>query len=246
MIILDATTKSLEMKLGGAVATNELQCVLSYVEIDGSDNNAFTPTNQNSTSTGTTAVTILDAPAADNVFVQLKALSIINIDTAAVQVIIQINDTADIVRKIYAVNLQVGDSLQYIDTKGFTVFDADGNEKQIVVGPTVGSQKSTLNGTTNVTAVSAPSAGYTRKVLCIRVTNIDTAVVTVNLYKNISSTVTLVDTLVGLAVNGVWKPISLEYPMVLKDTTESLELDMGGAAATNNPIAYAEYEDQAS
>ena len=91
--------------------------------------------------------------------------------------------------------------------------------------------------------MSAPASGHKRKVLCIRVTNLDTAVVTLNLYKNISATVTLVDTLVGLAVSGVWKPVNTIEPMVLDNANETLEIDMGGAAATTNPVVYTEFED---
>ncbi|KKK90606.1 hypothetical protein LCGC14_2721310, partial [marine sediment metagenome] len=59
LMLIDATTQTLEIKLAGAVSANELPIVLAY--IDGEASNFF-PTLQHSISNGTTEVTILNAP----------------------------------------------------------------------------------------------------------------------------------------------------------------------------------------
>ena len=58
-MLLDTVTHTLEIKLGGAVTTNELPIIVQF--IDGEASNFF-PTLQHSVSNGTTEVTILDAP----------------------------------------------------------------------------------------------------------------------------------------------------------------------------------------
>ena len=125
MIILDATTKSLEVALGGAVATNQLPFVASYVDIT---TNTFTPSSNNGETNDTTAVTLLAAPASATQR-QLKYLSLVNEDTANVTVNISYNDNSTL-RKVADFTLITGDSLYYTDGEGFRVFDSVGNLKQ--------------------------------------------------------------------------------------------------------------------
>lgn len=113
MIILDATTKSLEFKLGGAVTTNHLPFTASYVDIsqitfaltgvgssDGQDNAG-------------TAVTVVAAPAA-NTSRQIKFISIPNLDTVAAVVTVQLNDNGT-ARVIWKGTLAIGDNLIYTE-----------------------------------------------------------------------------------------------------------------------------------
>jgi len=104
------------------------------------------------------------------------------------------------------------------------------------------SQRTTLNGVTPVTVLSAPAAGKTRTALVLRFTNLDTAVVDPILSKNISATVTEVERRVGIAVLGVWKDaIDRDHVMILQDNNESLEMKLAGAIATVNPVCIVEF-----
>ena len=58
MINLDATTKSLQFKLGGSVASNQLGFSSSYVDATASET---TPGEQDGASNNTTAVTVVSA-----------------------------------------------------------------------------------------------------------------------------------------------------------------------------------------
>ena len=60
MIILDATTKSLQFKLSGTITTNQLPFAASYVDSTGT---ATTPGEQDGASNNTTAVTVVSSPA---------------------------------------------------------------------------------------------------------------------------------------------------------------------------------------
>lgn len=235
----------LQFFLGGVPAA-QLPFVTAFVEFDDANQEAD-PTSFNGVSNSTTEVVILEPPSNVGLTRQLKSFNTTNPNAANTDVTLHFTDNTTDRILIGPVTLEQYDTLHYIDTRGFFVTDKFGNIKTAVTsadaGGGIGSQKATLNGTTNVTILSAPASGHKRKVLAIRATNLDTAVVTLNLYKNISATVTLVDTIVGLAVSGVWKPVNTIEPMILNDSTESLEIDMGGAAATVNPVVYTEFED---
>lgn len=133
MILFDLETKSLELVLGGAVGT-ELPFTSSATELTPNEYNSI---ELNGTSAGAVAVTIVDEPSADNAPVQLKALSIYQPNVADVEVIIQYNDTADAGSPFTLIDLilKSGETLQYIDTRGFFVIDANGQEK--IVTPEV-------------------------------------------------------------------------------------------------------------
>lgn len=129
MILTDTVTRNIELKLGFAVAANELSWVASYVEFQGNPRflNTF---NQNGVTTGTTAVSIMDATTNDADARQFKALTVCNLDTAVADVIIQYDDNGAL-RQIVRFTLNPGDMLQYIDTDGFRVFDKFGKIKAL-------------------------------------------------------------------------------------------------------------------
>jgi len=126
MLIFDATTKSLEFKLGGAAATNQAVFTSMWVDHTAS---AYTPGTQNGVSNNTTAVTIVTAPGASTQR-SLKYLNIYNRDTAQITVTVQYNDNTTI-REMLVVVLAVKDTLQYIDTEGWAVIDTNGQKKSI-------------------------------------------------------------------------------------------------------------------
>lgn len=142
MIILDATTRSLEIDLNAAVATNQLPFVASYVDINQSTFAMSAMSSNTGASNSTTAVTLVAAPGATTSRV-LKYLSIKNSDTASVLLWVQMNDNATL-REIWKGTLAVGDSLIYTDANGFNVLDSNGAIKESISTLTALTLTSTL------------------------------------------------------------------------------------------------------
>lgn len=78
-MILDATTKSLEAKLGGAITTNQLPCCCEWVDVTAT---AFTPGHTDVATNSGTAVTLVAAPASSTQRI-VKHVNIYNKDTVA-------------------------------------------------------------------------------------------------------------------------------------------------------------------
>jgi hypothetical protein len=117
MSIMLASTDTLQVVLASAPATNQLPVNVSYVDQGGSGG------NQPTTTTGTTAVTVVPSPAS-GVERLVSHVSIPNIDTAAVTV------TVNVVRSGTAheeckITLPVGYRLGYDER--WHVIDANGN-----------------------------------------------------------------------------------------------------------------------
>ncbi len=93
-MFLDATTKTLEIVLGGAITTNQLPVVTSYSELDVASG-AATPRPQRAVSNSTTPVTILSAPASGKQRV-VDSIIIYNKDTVSADVYVQLNDNSTI------------------------------------------------------------------------------------------------------------------------------------------------------
>lgn len=108
-IILDSTLKSLEVKLGGAVTTNQLPWVVSYVDILTSDQSVSTYSENDGATNNTTAVTMVSAPASGHTRT-IIGFSVVNEDTVAAETIIQYNNNGT-TRTIIDVTLAVGDNL---------------------------------------------------------------------------------------------------------------------------------------
>jgi hypothetical protein len=123
MIILDATTKSLEAVLGGATAANQLPFTAGYQDLVASP--AYLESDGQTS--GATAVTLVAAPAA-NVQRIVKHLSLVNADTAQATVTIRLNNNGT-VRNIFVATLASGDNLVYTADGQFQVLDANGNLK---------------------------------------------------------------------------------------------------------------------
>lgn len=130
MIILNATNRSLQVTLAGAVTTNQLPIVASYID---NTTTAYTPASNNTATNNTTAVTAVAAPAASTQR-QVKLLTVCNADTAAATVIVQYNDSSTL-RVMFRATLQPGDMLVYTDGEGFRTLDASGQVKFNQVGP---------------------------------------------------------------------------------------------------------------
>lgn len=146
MIILDTTTRKLQLKLSGAVTTNELPWVASYTDITVS---AFTPAASNGVTTGATAIDIVGVPGASTQR-QVKFISVQNADTVAAEVSIIYNDNGTL-RTVWKGILAIGDNLQYLDSKGFVVITSSGQIKNT----------GSMTDHTMLTNLSYVSAGHT-------------------------------------------------------------------------------------
>lgn len=127
MITLDATTKSLEIKLAGAVATTQCPFVCSYVDISQITFGLTGSGETDGTTNNTTAVTVAAGPAATTSR-KINYLSVVNVDTAAIVLTVQLNNNGT-ARTCWKGTLAVGDSFTYLDGRGFQVLDANGQLK---------------------------------------------------------------------------------------------------------------------
>jgi len=121
MIVLDATD-SLKAQLGGAVTTNELPIVASYVDVAAPD--IYDPNSAHTLTTGAAAVTAVAAPAAGKRR-QVKFLSVFNKDTVSATVTLLFDRSAT-ARELVTIALAVSSTLVYTDGEGFRVIDTAG------------------------------------------------------------------------------------------------------------------------
>jgi len=124
-MILDTTTRTLQMILSGAVTTNELPIVVGFIV--GILPQSLLRKAQTSVSNGGTAVTILSAPSAKE-SETVTFISIRNADTASATVTVRYNDNATI-REIITATLAVDDTLIFTEEEGFKVIDSTGSIK---------------------------------------------------------------------------------------------------------------------
>lgn len=111
MIVLDATTKSLEVKLAGAITTTQLDITCHCVDILDSDQSVSDIVNTDTVTNNTTAVTAMAAPAAGHTRV-VKTLTVFNNDTVSATVTVQYNSNSTIYI-INKVTLASGEQLIY-------------------------------------------------------------------------------------------------------------------------------------
>jgi len=125
MIILDSSTKSLEIVLDAAKTTNDMPVTVSFKYVDTSclltaqQQIAELGGESDTTTNGVTPVTILSAPtdppaATEQYQKAVEFISVVNEDTAAKTVTIRLNNNGTY-RTIFKCTLDVGDQLQYSD-----------------------------------------------------------------------------------------------------------------------------------
>lgn len=122
MIILDAT-KSIKAALAGAVTTNQLPIVASYVDIAAPD--TYEPATSHVVTAGAADVTPVAAPAASKKR-QLKYLSIVNDDTAVATVTVKLDDGGTVRNLFKVAALPVGGAIIYTDGEDFRAYAASG------------------------------------------------------------------------------------------------------------------------
>ena len=119
-LVLDATTKSIEVAMSGSAATTNPDFTAAWADDTGS---AFTEGASDGALNGTNAVTLVAAPASSTRRV-IKSITIENKDTAAVTITVSYNNNSTL-RTIAKVTLNVGDTWT---TNG--TFDTNGSLKQ--------------------------------------------------------------------------------------------------------------------
>lgn len=126
MIFTDSANRTIEVLLGGSITTSQLDCTVSFVEINNILN-TLTPMNSLAVTNNATAVTLLSAPNTGKQR-QVKHISVFNKDTVAQAVTVRINDNGSFYT-IVKVTLQTGEQLQFMDTGRWRVLTAQGKPK---------------------------------------------------------------------------------------------------------------------
>ena len=121
MLVLDTTTKSISVAMSGAATTTNPSYITAYSDDTGT---AFTEGSSDGALNGTSAVTVVSAPAASTRRL-IKTIYITNIDTVANTITVSYNDNSTL-RTIVKVTLQVGDTWS---TDGTT--DTNGSLKTV-------------------------------------------------------------------------------------------------------------------
>jgi len=152
MIILDSTVRSLEIDLTSTVTTNQLPFMVAWVDHTTS---AYTPGSTLGQTNNTTAVTITAAPGASTQR-SIKYINVKNNDTVAAEVTIQYNDNATL-RELVEITLQSEDTLQYVDTEGWSVIDTSGQKKSLASVTVISALPAGTNNIGDVDVLSLPS-----------------------------------------------------------------------------------------
>jgi cytochrome c oxidase assembly protein Cox11 len=112
----------------------------------------------------------------------------------------------------------------------------------ITISP--GSNHGTLDGTTPVTLVAAPSSGTTRIVLSIRIVNKDTVAHNIRVRKAVGGTDYEFSNALALDVDEEHVPVDREQAVFLTATNQSITAVMGEAVTSVNPHFVASYIDR--
>lgn len=153
-MILDTTTKSLELILGAAAATNAMPVVVDYVDMTTTTTLSGSSDTQ---SNGTTVVTILAAPAASTQR-KVNSISVYNADTVSSTVTIRLNNNTTL-RNLISVTLQVGDTIGFTDVNGWYLLDSNGNLKSVQAASATAIATAIHAATDKTTPVGADELG---------------------------------------------------------------------------------------
>ena len=148
-LVLDATTKSIEVAMSGAAATTNPDFTAAYADNNGTN---FTEGANDGALNGTSAVTLVAAPAASTRRT-IKSITIENKDTAAVTLTISYNNNSTL-RTIAKVTLAVGDTWT---TDGS--YDTNGNLKSVAGTVPVANIVNGTQGQVLIAGASAPAWG---------------------------------------------------------------------------------------
>lgn len=127
MLILNNTTDTLQVTLGGAVNTNQLDCVASYREITTT---TFDPKTASATTNDTTPITLVSAPNASTQHI-IDEISVFNKDVNNATVTARLNRNGTILT-LFRTVLSPNEKLQYTDKNGWGVYTTAGALKQSI------------------------------------------------------------------------------------------------------------------
>lgn len=146
MIVLDGTTKKIQVVLAGAVASNQANCVAAWRDITTT---TYTPGSTETVTNNTTDVDFVGSPAASTQRV-VDFLNVYNADTADITVTIK-SDNFGVERILYKATLAAGETLTYTGANGWQVSATSprGWESKLIY-----SQAYTRAQDTNATAAS--------------------------------------------------------------------------------------------
>lgn len=114
-MLLDTSKKSIEILLGEAKTTSEVEIIAHYEDRDNQDR--LYPITQTSLSNGVAASTIISPPK-DNTARRVKDITIYNADTVQHVVTIRLNETAD-TRRMLRVTMGAGQTQEYTEDRGW-------------------------------------------------------------------------------------------------------------------------------
>jgi len=126
MIRLSATTHTLEIDLLAAHTTSALDVLCSYSDATTTGYAGLTET---SASNGTTAATIVSAPAASTVR-DIDYINIFNKDTVSHTVSIS-HSISGTLKILFKATILTGEQIQYTHASGWSVLDTNGNRKEV-------------------------------------------------------------------------------------------------------------------
>ena len=126
-MILDTTSKSVELVLGAAHATTAPVWGVEYV--DHTSSAIALPASGDGVANGTTPVTIVAAPAASTSR-QVLSVTVYNADTIAQTATVSLNNSSTL-RTRHKATLQPGDVLTWTPGRGWAVLDSSGNVRTI-------------------------------------------------------------------------------------------------------------------
>jgi hypothetical protein len=126
MILLTDIVDLITLQTNVAVSTD---WTASFIDLDYASN-TFKPKSTEGNVAAVTATVMITPPVSTDITRQIKQMSVTNLDAAVTQsVLITKTSAGGTFALLGTVPLLPGDSLQYIDTKGFYVINAQGQEK---------------------------------------------------------------------------------------------------------------------
>lgn len=140
MIILSNTSDKLQVVLGSAITTNQLQCTAFWRDITTT---TFVPGRSLVVTNNTTDVDVVESPGSSTQRL-IDFLTIYNSDTVNATVIVKIDDSSNEFI-LWKGILGVGEMLQYNDKTGFTVTTVSGAIKQAQLNGSVSVAINSLN-----------------------------------------------------------------------------------------------------
>lgn len=166
MLVLNTTTRTIQVVLAGTVATRQLPITAAFRDINSTD---YIPGPTALLTNNTTPVDAIPAPASGTQRV-IDYLSIYNDDTVTHTVSVRLNDNGTTYLMVKH-QLAVGERLEYVDGQGFSTYTITGAEKvslnqgsapittgwqQSVLAADVTNNNATANSIADVVGLSFP------------------------------------------------------------------------------------------